>query len=272
MSFYSTVAEPQKVRQKKLTCTPKTASREIFSYCVKTSQEKRSQAPELQQGNRLTTTKVASGIPYWPSRDPIEERGGLNLYGMVNNSLVSYWDYLGLEISFNPTEPEDVTPEWNFFLGRNWRWHGSTARSHEESCSCSCSNDLWKMVCEVTTSYSIRLNTRTTPPTGETHESIYGHEQAHIRSRNHRAENALDNLDLEFGPFDSADTCEEWIEENENAIADAIDQAWAGGDHGHNEHSPEAEQGSPQLPGTPDLPAHPGSAHPSNGGAPAYTP
>ncbi len=32
----------------------------------------------------------------WPSRDPIGERGGLNLYGMVGNDPISRWDYLGL--------------------------------------------------------------------------------------------------------------------------------------------------------------------------------
>ena len=31
----------------------------------------------------------------WPSRDPIEERGGLNLYGFVKNDPVSLIDYLG---------------------------------------------------------------------------------------------------------------------------------------------------------------------------------
>ena len=33
------------------------------------------------------------------SCDPIGERGGLNLYGMVNNDSVGRWDYLGLELS-----------------------------------------------------------------------------------------------------------------------------------------------------------------------------
>ncbi|MCB1228579.1 MAG: RHS repeat-associated core domain-containing protein, partial [Verrucomicrobiales bacterium] len=32
----------------------------------------------------------------WLNRDPIEERGGINLYGMVGNDAVNYWDYLGL--------------------------------------------------------------------------------------------------------------------------------------------------------------------------------
>ena len=32
----------------------------------------------------------------WPSRDPMEEQGGYNLYGMVGNDAVNSWDYLGL--------------------------------------------------------------------------------------------------------------------------------------------------------------------------------
>jgi RHS repeat-associated protein len=32
----------------------------------------------------------------WPSRDPIEELGGLNLYGMVNNNPPNLYDHLGL--------------------------------------------------------------------------------------------------------------------------------------------------------------------------------
>ena len=31
----------------------------------------------------------------WPNRDPIEEQGGLNLYGFVGNDPISYSDYLG---------------------------------------------------------------------------------------------------------------------------------------------------------------------------------
>jgi hypothetical protein len=32
----------------------------------------------------------------WPSRDPIGERGGMNLYGFAGNNGVNSWDYLGL--------------------------------------------------------------------------------------------------------------------------------------------------------------------------------
>ena len=33
----------------------------------------------------------------WLSRDPIEEDGGFNLYGFINNDGINRWDYLGLE-------------------------------------------------------------------------------------------------------------------------------------------------------------------------------
>ncbi len=54
----------------------------------------------------------------WPSRDPIKERGGLNLYGFVNNKAVGFVDVLGRETanapgandppSFNNPKPEEV--------------------------------------------------------------------------------------------------------------------------------------------------------------------
>ncbi len=39
---------------------------------------------------------LASGRACWPSRDPIGERGGYNLYGMVGNDPVNGYDLLGL--------------------------------------------------------------------------------------------------------------------------------------------------------------------------------
>jgi len=48
----------------------------------------------------------------WPSRDPLEERGGLNLYGFVGNNPNNTWDYLGL-IDFGPWSWE---PELSLFI------------------------------------------------------------------------------------------------------------------------------------------------------------
>jgi hypothetical protein len=50
--------------------------------------------------------KTASGIPYWPSRDPIEEDDGENLYGFVGNSPLNYFDVLGL---WRSDEHESIT-------------------------------------------------------------------------------------------------------------------------------------------------------------------
>ena len=36
----------------------------------------------------------------WPSRDPIGERGGLNLYGFVDNNSIDQADFLGLDVIY----------------------------------------------------------------------------------------------------------------------------------------------------------------------------
>jgi hypothetical protein len=38
---------------------------------------------------------LCDGLTDWPSRDPIEERGGLNLYGFVDNDSIRRFDLLG---------------------------------------------------------------------------------------------------------------------------------------------------------------------------------
>ena len=39
---------------------------------------------------------ISDRVRDWPSRDPIEENGGTNLYGMVGNDVISNSDFLGL--------------------------------------------------------------------------------------------------------------------------------------------------------------------------------
>lgn len=46
--------------------------------------------------NRAEHASLWDGVCPWPSRDPIEERGGLNLYAMVGNSPTNFIDILGL--------------------------------------------------------------------------------------------------------------------------------------------------------------------------------
>jgi len=76
-----------------------TAKNRVWGFFGETQQSHRQNRPQTKQprqGNRLTTTKTALGRTYWPSRDPIGERGGVNLYGFVSNNAVNRIDFLGL--------------------------------------------------------------------------------------------------------------------------------------------------------------------------------
>jgi hypothetical protein len=53
---------------------------------------------------RPSITYAASGRGIWPSRDPIEEKGGVNLYAFVGNNPIGKWDYLGLTIFIIPLD------------------------------------------------------------------------------------------------------------------------------------------------------------------------
>jgi RHS repeat-associated protein len=50
----------------------------------------------------------------WPSRDPIEEIGGVNLYGFVKNDGVNKWDFLGLHEGYPKPIGKDSQGNWVF--------------------------------------------------------------------------------------------------------------------------------------------------------------
>jgi RHS repeat-associated protein len=50
----------------------------------------------------------------WPSSDPIEESGGLNLHGFVGNDGLNKWDYLGLKTEYSSI----------IFAGHGWHTRG----------------------------------------------------------------------------------------------------------------------------------------------------
>lgn len=52
----------------------------------------------IATGSTRCAYKIASGRRQWPNRDPIAEKGGLNLYGFVRNNPVTEWDYLGMKV------------------------------------------------------------------------------------------------------------------------------------------------------------------------------
>jgi hypothetical protein len=69
---------------------------DFFENSNRTRPANRREALKLRRKNRPTLTKTASGIPVWPSRDPIEEEGGVNLYAYCFNTPKNYIDRLGM--------------------------------------------------------------------------------------------------------------------------------------------------------------------------------
>ena len=61
--------------------------------------ESRRRCPELRRKSRPTPTIFTPGIPQWPSRDPIGEDGGMNLYGFVRNDSENWVDFLGYGVT-----------------------------------------------------------------------------------------------------------------------------------------------------------------------------
>ena len=75
---------------------PKNRVRGFFGTRPLRARSGRPQSQQPRRKNPPAPTRIVSGIPVWPSRDPIGERGGLNLYGFVGNAPSIYIDRIGL--------------------------------------------------------------------------------------------------------------------------------------------------------------------------------
>ena len=90
----------------------------FFGEEAKTHREKAAQSLQPRQGDRANAMRIASGISFWPSRDPLGDEAFLsayaadespaqkrrlarealgNLYGFVQNEPVNTFDKLGLK-------------------------------------------------------------------------------------------------------------------------------------------------------------------------------
>ncbi len=119
MGLYATASECE--RREKMHAPPAKPSGEdgppsknrvwVFSDTSRNrARRSASQVLEPQQENRPTPTATASGVLFyglryynpelgrWVNKDPIEEEGGINLYGFVLNRVMNTWDILGLAI------------------------------------------------------------------------------------------------------------------------------------------------------------------------------
>ena len=91
MAYFST--EPASERRN---VTGKNRVRDFFRLSNEPHPANRRQPAQPHRKIRPTAMKSASGIPYWPSRDPIGEKGGKNPYGFVGNGAVDKVDIVGL--------------------------------------------------------------------------------------------------------------------------------------------------------------------------------
>lgn len=97
MGFSTTTLEPKTAPRKTPSCVSKTASRENFSSNKKFTYKIERNPLKVQQDELDYRYKTASGRSIWPSRDPIAENGGINLYAFVENDSLNSWDWLGLD-------------------------------------------------------------------------------------------------------------------------------------------------------------------------------
>jgi len=91
MAYFCT--EPASERRN---VTGKSRVLDFFRLSNETHPANRRQPAQPRRKIGPTPTKTVSGIPYWPSRDPIGEKGGKNLYGFVRNDGIDWIDVLGL--------------------------------------------------------------------------------------------------------------------------------------------------------------------------------
>jgi len=91
MAYFSTATAPER-----RDFTGKSRAWDFFRFPNETHPANRHQPAQPRRIIRPTPTKTASGIPYWPSRDPIGEEGGMNLYGFVGNNSCNNIDIFGL--------------------------------------------------------------------------------------------------------------------------------------------------------------------------------
>ena len=123
----------------------------------------------------------------WPSKDPIREQGGVNLYGFVGNCSISTSDYLGLVVvSEILPEPQKILPVFVWddrasdIRGRTFFYGRKLACKAE----CPAKDSKWVVNCKVQFFAAITINLAAKSfRNGEKKPlGTFGHEQLHVAS------------------------------------------------------------------------------------------
>jgi RHS repeat-associated protein len=135
---------------------------------------------------RICDYNAVSGVFIWLNRDPIQEAGGLNLYGFVGNNSVNYVDSLGLDITFSGSPAEQKALKDALQRVRN------TPKGKELCNKLLLSNDKYDIGPTTQNAYfdpatkNIKVDPNFHPPTDTTSgtqpaptDAILGHEMGH---------------------------------------------------------------------------------------------
>ena len=204
----------------------------------------------------------------WTCKDPIKERGGLNLYASADNSLVNHVDRLGLtKIDASTDCPDPLTvPVEKSYSGVS----GTEYPVKTVTCECQEGADTsagakkgatcWSVVkCSIQFTALIKISFAEAREEGQAHWKIFGHEQRHIQSRCKRVEATVEGYikQQDAGQQSSKETCETYKASIEKAAKDLLDKELDferspdhTGDRGASDLSPGNKEGYGPLPGT----------------------
>ncbi len=136
MAYFSTATAPERRN-----VTEENRVWDFFRLSNETHPANRRQPAQPRRIIRPTPTKTASGIPYWPSRDPIGERGGRNLCEFVGNCGLDSLDYLGREEQ-KPQIPNELSDNDYLTLEKDAVTKLSNLCENKKCLgSCGCSED-----------------------------------------------------------------------------------------------------------------------------------
>jgi hypothetical protein len=210
----------------------------------------------------------------WPSRDPVGEQGGINLYGFVGNSALSQIDVLGeVEVNIDGVKLDAtrISATWsskydgvNSFstmettLGNNAKLYGNTDKTVVVQCAC----DKDKMItCTVLARAAIYLNQDRKADLSKANWSkVYGHEQRHVLS-------LKKYIDDTFVPSIKSESNDPSNSEHADDLTTKFNKKWLDwkadgydhkGDKNSTSESPRFDEMLDPQGGSPEVPAPPG--------------
>lgn len=141
----------------------------------------------------------------WCSRDPIEERGGVNVYGCVGNDGVNFSDLIGLVpvVYKYPKDPRAM-PQSSYRNINIEIAHHAETRWPITKVTCECNEDC-DVSCTVEIQATISVNLESDDPVGFSY-----HEMMHIYSRSLGVKRRIVNPLKAEAPwqYDNPDDCE----------------------------------------------------------------